>query len=414
MNYKQVFQQAINSLKEEGRYRTFTGLSRAVDKFPIAICHETQKEVVLWCSNDYLGMGHHPKVIQASIQATKQMGTGAGGTRNIAGNNYPLVLLEQELAALHQTERALVFTSGFVANEATLMTLGKLLPNAIIFSDACNHASMIAGIRHSGAEKLIFKHNDVEHLEWLLKQVDIQRPKIIAFESLYSMDGDIAPLHEICDLAERYRALTYVDEVHAVGMYGPTGAGIAERDGCAERIDLIQGTLGKAVGVMGGYIAGCHEIVDAIRGYAPGFIFTTALPPSLAAAAQASIHHLRFSSEERVLHQAVVRKVKNALLETGIPILPTESHIIPVIIGDPDICRVASKMLLKDYGIFVQHINYPTVPKGTERFRITPTPFHTDAMIHHLMKGLRHVFNEFPMSYDPKAFNLRVPMAGVA
>jgi 5-aminolevulinate synthase len=391
MNYDKFFSDAINSLKIEGRYRSFTDIARYAGRFPVAKNYSGNGDVIVWCINDYLGMGQHPKVVQAALEATGSMGVGAGGTRNIAGNNHPLVMLEHELADLHHKDSALVFTSGYVANEATISTLGKLLPNLVIFSDESNHASIIEGIRNSRAEKYIFRHNDAAHLESLLKSVDINRPKIIIFESAYSMDGYISPIKEICDLADKYNAITYIDEVHTVGLYGPRGGGISERDGLMDRITIIQGTLGKAFGVMGGYIAASANLVDAIRSYAPGFIFTTALPPSLAAAATASIRHLKTSTAEREKHQRQVSKLKTALDGEGIRYLKNNSHIIPVMINDASLCRQASNILLNEYNIFVQHINYPTVPRGTERLRITPTPFHTDEMIENLVGALKVV-----------------------
>lgn len=394
MNYEHYFTQAINSLKAEGRYRRFIDLGRYAGQFPVAKNYSGKHDVTLWCSNDYLGMGQHPKVIEAAVETTRNMGTGAGGTRNISGNNHALVMLEEELADLHGKEAGLVFTSGYTANEAALSTLAKILPDCVVFSDQCNHASMIEGIRNSRVEKKIFNHNDPAHLESLLQSTDISRPKIIAFESLYSMDGDIAPIEVFCDLAKRYNALTYLDEVHAVGMYGPRGGGIAERDQVAARVDIIQGTLGKAFGVMGGYITGSSLLVDTIRSYASGFIFTTAMPPALAAASLASIRHLKHSQEERNLHQDRVRSLKGALGNAGIEIMQNESHIIPIIIGDALLCKQASDMLLDQYHIFVQHINYPTVPRGTERLRITPSPLHTDQMIQELVEALTMVFRQ--------------------
>lgn len=394
MNYNHFFTQAINTLKAEGRYRRFLDIGRYAGNFPIARDHLGKQDITLWCSNDYLGMGQHKKVIEAAVEATRNMGTGAGGTRNIGGNNHAVVLLEEELADLHQKEAALVFTSGYTANEAALSTLARLLPNAVVFSDQCNHASMIEGIRNSRVEKQIFRHNDVEHLEFLLKSVDINRPKIIAFESLYSMDGDIAPIKAFCDLAKRYNALTYLDEVHAVGMYGPRGGGVAERENLMAEVDIIQGTLGKAFGVMGGYVAGDSIVIDTIRSYASGFIFTTAIPPALAAASLASIRHLKESQQERIMHQDRVRTLKNALAQAGIEVMPNDSHIIPILIGDPRLCKQASELLLEKHHIFVQHINYPTVARGTERLRITPTPLHTDAMIAELVNALKAVFTE--------------------
>ena len=392
IQYEQFFTTAVHRLKQEGRYREFTDLGRVAGQFPIVHHYTNHEDVTLWCSNDYLGMGQHPSVIQAMVETATHMGTGAGGTRNIAGNNHPLVMLEEELASLHGMEAALVFTSGYVSNEAALSTLLKLMPDVIVFSDQQNHASMIQGIQHSRAEKHIFRHNDVEHLESLLAAADKSRPKLIAFESLYSMDGDIAPIRAICDLAERYHALTYLDEVHAVGMYGAHGGGVAEHDGVMDRVSIIQGTLGKAFGVMGGYVAASAPIIDAIRSYAPGFIFTTALPPPLAAAALASIRHLKTSKKERIMHQLRVHQLKSALKDARIVFMENDSHIVPIIIADPVLCRQASQRLLDDHKIFVQHINYPTVAKGTERLRITPTPLHTEAMIETLVGALKEVF----------------------
>ncbi len=394
MDYDSFFSTAINRLRLAGNYREFTNLERYAGRFPLAWDHTRGHEIILWCSNDYLGMAQHPAVLSAIIETVQAMGSGAGGTRNIAGTNHPLVLLEQELADLHGKEAALVFTSGYVANSTTLATLGSLLPETVFFSDAHNHASIIEGIRYSRAEKHIFRHNDVQHLERLLKTVDRKRPKIIVFESVYSMDGDVSPIAEICDLAETYNALTYVDEVHAVGLYGPRGGGIAEREGLMPRLNVIQGTLGKAFGVMGGYIAGPARVVDFIRSHAPGFIFTTALPPHMAAGILASVRHLKQSNCERHLHQHKVTQLKAMLKAAGIPVMgTTNSHIVPVPVGDAVRCRQASNLLMERHGIFVQHINHPTVPKGTERLRITPTPLHTGAMMEALVTGLVEVFD---------------------
>jgi 5-aminolevulinate synthase len=399
-SYDLMLDGALSRLKAEGRYRVFNDLERRVGQFPLAYSHSAAREVVIWCANDYLGMGQHPVVHEAMHHAIDSLGAGAGGTRNISGNHHAMVELEETLAELHGKESALVFTSGYVANEAALSTLGSLLPNAIIFSDACNHASMIHGVRHSGAEKKIFRHNDIAHLRELLEATDPARPKIIAFESVYSMDGDIGRIAEFCDLAEEFGALTYLDEVHAVGMYGARGAGVAERDGVMHRVDVIQGTLGKAYGVMGGYIAARHAIVDAVRSFAPGFIFTTSLPPTLTAGATASIRYLMQHSAERDAHQANAAKLKAMLKLARVPYLHTETHIVPVMIGDPNLCKAASDLLLDEHGIYVQPINFPTVPRGTERLRITPTPLHTDAMMQHLVDSLVDVFDRLNIRRD--------------
>lgn len=392
IDYSQYFVSAIDRVKREGRYRIFTDLERIVGKFPIARSYRTGREVTVWCANDYLGMGQHPKVIAAMTDSIARMGAGSGGTRNISGTHHLIVELEALLAELHRKEASLAFTSGYVANEAALSTIATLLPNCVVFSDAFNHASMIQGIRHGKVEKQIFRHNDPDHLESLLKQVPLNRPKLIAFESVYSMDGDIGPINAFCDLAEKYEAMTYLDEVHAVGMYGERGAGVAEREGALRRVDIIQGTLSKAYGIMGGYIAADAAIVDAVRSYSPNFIFTTSLPPALAAGAIASVRHLMESQSEREMHQRNVALTKQKLAAAGIPMIPTESHIIPVLIGDPVQCQAASDMMLETFNLYAQPINYPTVPRGTERLRLTPTPHHTEAMIDELTFALTQVF----------------------
>jgi len=395
VNYEQVFEQAIQSLKSENRYRIFTELGRHAGNFPRATQHTANgtSDVIIWCSNDYLGMGQNLEVMTAMKEAIDQFGAGAGGTRNISGNTHMICQLEKELADLHDKESALVFTSGFVSNDATISTLGKLMPGAIILSDALNHASMIDGVRHSGCEKVIFKHNDLADLEDKLKAIDPARPKIIAFESVYSMDGDISPMKEICDLADTYNAITYLDEVHAVGLYGPRGGGIAERDGLMDRITIMEGTLGKAYGVVGGFITSSANIVDAIRSYASGFIFTTTLPPVIAAGALASVKHLKSSQAERNSHQERAATLKRLLAEAGLPVLQTPTHIVPVMVYDAALCKQASDMLLDDYGIYIQPINFPTVPRGEERLRITPSPLHDDDMMAALVQALKNVWN---------------------
>jgi 5-aminolevulinate synthase len=391
-------------VRPEDRYRTFVDLERRADRPPFAIWRNNgaSREVVVWCSNDYLGMGRHPAVVNAMIEAAVKTGAGAGGTRNISGNSHALVALEAELADLHKKEAALVFTSGYVSNEAALGAVGRLLPDCLILSDEKNHASMIAGIRASGAEKRIFRHNDLGHLQELLEDSELIRPKVIAFESLYSMDGDIAPIGEICELATTYNALTYLDEVHAVGLYGLRGAGIAERDGVMDRIDIIEGTMAKGFGVVGGYIAADAVICDAIRSAASSFIFTTAIPPAVAAAARESIAHLKQSVAGRIAQWMQVNKTRRALHKAGIPMMPSQSHIIPVPVGDPVLCREASMLLLERSGIYIQPINYPTVPRGTERLRITPTPSHNDRLIDRLAKALGEVWDilELPRETD--------------
>lgn len=396
-NYEAKFEQALSKVREEGRYRVFIDLERRCNHYPNAINHANRKPVTVWCSNDYLGMGQHPKVVEAMCEATQRYGAGAGGTRNISGTHHLMVILEEVLAQLHQKESSLVFTSGYVANEAALCSLAAIMPGCVMFSDELNHASMIHGVRNSRAEKHIFRHSDPDHLEFLLKSVDIDRPKIILFESVYSMEGDIAPIADYIRLAEKYNAITYLDEVHAVGMYGARGAGIAEREGLMEHVDIIQGTLAKAYGVIGGYIATSATVTDAIRSYAPGFIFTTALPPAVAAGAVAAIRHLMESGEERAAQQSNVAMLKDMLYRTNIPVMETVSHIIPVSVGDPILCKAASDMLLNNFGIYVQPINYPTVPRGTERLRITPTPHHTREMMVELTRALMWVFERLEL-----------------
>jgi len=395
MDYRGIFEDAVDALRSAKRYRVFADLERIAGKFPRAIYRDqadNEREITIWCSNDYLGMGQNEKVIRAMQDTAAKLGAGAGGTRNISGTTRPLVELERSLADLHRKEGALVFTSGFVSNEAAIATIARLLPDCLIFSDQLNHASMIQGVRQSGRQKQIFRHNDIAHLRELLAAVDRKRPKLIVFESVYSMDGDIAPIKEICDLAEEFGALTYIDEVHAVGMYGPRGGGIADREGLMERIDIIEGTLAKGFGVMGGYVAANRAIIDAIRSYAPEFIFTTALPPALCAAARASIEHLKGNGLERQQHQRQAQLTKDILSDAGLPVLKTETHIVPVMVGDARLCKAASDMLLEKHNIYIQPINYPTVPKGTERLRITPTPLHTDEMIIELRHALVSVW----------------------
>lgn len=387
---------ALEKLHEEGRYRTFIDIERRKGHFPHAVWMKpdgSEQEITVWCGNDYLGMGQHPVVLEAMHEALEATGAGSGGTRNISGTTVYHKRLEAELADLHGKEAALLFTSAYIANDATLSTLPKLLPGLIIYSDELNHASMIEGIRRNGGAKRVFRHNDVEHLRELLAADDPATPKLIAFESIYSMDGDFGPIKEICDLADEFGALTYLDEVHAVGMYGPRGGGVAERDGLMDRLDMINGTLGKAFGVHGGYIAASEKICDAVRSYAPGFIFTTSLPPVVAAGAAASVAHLKSDSTIREQHQTNARILKTRLKALGLPIIDHGSHIVPVIVGDPKHTKMISDMLLEDYGVYVQPINYPTVPRGTERLRFTPSPVHGPKMIDGLVKAMDGLWN---------------------
>ncbi|HTJ56732.1 MAG TPA: 5-aminolevulinate synthase [Devosiaceae bacterium] len=410
MDYRGIFEDAVDALRQEKRYRVFADLERIAGRFPRAVYRDNSdnaREITIWCSNDYLGMGQHPKVVAAMQDAAAKLGVGAGGTRNISGTNRPLVELERSLADLHRKEAALVFTSGFVSNEAAISTIARLMPDCVIFSDQLNHASMIQGVRQSGMQKHIFRHNDLKHLRDLLAATDRHRPKLIVFESVYSMDGDVAPIAEIADLAKEFGALTYIDEVHAVGLYGPRGGGICDRDGLMDRIDIIEGTLAKGFGVMGGYVTANQAVIDAVRSYAPEFIFTTALPPALCAAARASIEHLKASDEERARHQAQVRRTKEMLAEAGLPVMETATHIVPLMVGDARLCKAASDMLMERHNIYIQPINYPTVPKGTERLRITPTPLHDDAMIGELRDALVAVWAALELRRD-------VPEAGLS
>ncbi|MGN6122465.1 MAG: 5-aminolevulinate synthase [Sphingomonas oligoaromativorans] len=400
LDYQRVFTQAIDRLHAEGRYRVFIDILRNKGMFPNARCfagHNGPKPITVWCSNDYLSMGQHPKVIAAMEEALHDVGAGAGGTRNIGGNTHYHIDLEAELADLHGKEGALLFTSGYVSNEATLATLAKILPGCIIFSDELNHASMIAGIRNSGCEKRVFRHNDLAHLEELLAAEAPDAPKLIAFESVYSMDGDVAPIAEICDLADKYNALTYLDEVHAVGMYGAHGGGISERDGVAHRITVIEGTLAKAFGVMGGYIAADKVVIDVIRSYAPGFIFTTSLAPVLVAGVLASVRHLKSSSAERDGQQAAAAMLKRLFAEAGLPVMPSTTHIVPLLVGDPVKTKKISDILLAEYGVYVQPINYPTVPRGLERLRFTPGPSHTEEMMQELTQALVEIWDRLEL-----------------
>jgi 5-aminolevulinate synthase len=397
MNHEAFFRAQLDGLRREGRYRVFIDIERQAGAFPRAICHAGGKtrEVTVWCSNDYLGMGQHPEVLAAMHAALDRYGAGAGGTRNISGTNHEHVLLERELAALHGKEAALVFNSGYMANWAALSTLASRIPGCIIISDEMNHASMIEGMRHSRAERRLFRHNDVMDLRRVLAELDPAAPKLVAFESVYSMDGDIAPIADICDVAEAFGAMTYCDEVHGVGLYGPTGGGVTERDGVAARLTVIQGTLAKAFGVIGGYIAGSAAMCDFVRSFASGFIFSTALPPAVAAGARAAIRHLRQSSAERERLHERVATLRRRLDAIGIPHLANNSHIIPVMVRDPVICKQISDVLLDEFGIYVQPINYPTVPRGTERLRITPSPVHSDADMDRLIDALEQVWSRF-------------------
>jgi len=400
IDYKRVFREAIEKLHEEGRYRYFAQLRRKCGNYPRSLYYDDDgnaKEVTVWCSNDYLGMAQHPDVLRAMHDALDDVGAGAGGTRNIAGTSWYHVQLERELADLHQKEAALLFNSGYMANQATLSTLAKLLPGLITFSDQLNHASMIEGIRHGRGDKRIFRHNDLEHLEELLREADPDAPKLIAFESVYSMDGDIAPIAEICDLAEKYNTMTYIDEVHAVGMYGPRGGGVCEREGLLERIDIIEGTLAKAFGIMGGYIAADADITDAIRSYAAGFIFTTSLSPVLSAGALASVKHLKASQRERDLQQKHAALLRQKLLDRGLPVIVTPSHIVPVMVGNAKRCKQLTDALMERFDIYVQPINYPTVPVGTERIRLTPGPFHTPDYINEMVEALDILWKELEL-----------------
>lgn len=400
MDYQEFIKNSVEALKKEGRYREFADLKREQGNFPNAVFHNNDgstNKVTIWCSNDYLGMGQHPAVLNAMHEAIDSVGAGAGGTRNISGTTSYHIALEAELASLHQKPAALLFTSGYISNETTLSTLYKILPNLTMFSDELNHASMIEGIKAGRGNKVVFKHNDLADLEAKLKSVDIDSPKLIAFESVYSMDGDIAPIADICDLAQKYNALTYIDEVHAVGMYGANGGGISQRDGVASRIDIIEGTLAKAFGLMGGYITGSAHLVDAIRCYAPGFIFTTALAPAIVAGATASVQHLKQSDAERLAQQSAVARLKTMLRDINLPLVENQTHIVPVMVNDPVKCKALTDKLLSDYQIYVQPINYPTVPRGSERIRLTPGPMHSEQNLKDLVTALDECWTSFDL-----------------
>ena len=396
MNYEEFFSEQVDALQKEGRYRVFADLEREAGSFPSAKNYQAggATDITVWCSNDYLAMGQNPVVIDAMHNALDKSGAGAGGTRNIAGTNHFHILLEQELADLHNKKAGLIFTSGYVANLTTLSTIGRMLPNCVIVSDEMNHNSMIAGIQHSRSEKKIFKHNDLRDLEAKLKEIGTNRPILIAFESVYSMDGDIAPIKQFLDLADKYNALTFIDEVHAVGLYGERGAGVAEREGLMDRIDIIQGTLAKGFGVVGGYIAGSEALCDFIRSYGDGFIFSTSLPPAVAAGALASVRYVKEHNELRVQHQERAATLKKRFIDSRIPVMPSITHIVPVLVGNPVLCKQASDELLFNHGIYVQPINYPTVPRGTERLRFTPTPLHNDQLMDKLISAMKEVWGQ--------------------